>query len=86
MGKHIAKSSSLTSTVNDQSLAMGTTPATNSTDNQGTPSQEANRPSWQGMQVHKSGAIHTQSYVQTNRHMDDWILLNTYSLIDLFCN
>ena len=47
------------STVDDQSLVTGTTPATNGTNSQGTASQEANRPSWQGLQVHKSGTIHT---------------------------
>ena len=40
----------------------------------------------QGLQVHKSGTIHTHSYVQTNKHMYDWIHLNTCSLIDLFSN
>ena len=58
-----------TSTIDDQSLDMDTTPATNGTNSQGTASQEANRPSWQGLQVHKSGTIHTHSYAQTNKHM-----------------
>ena len=74
------------STVDDWSSVVGTTPAPNGTNSQGTVSQEAKRPSWQGLQVHKSGTIHTHSYVQTNKHMYDWILLNTCSSIDLFCN
>ena len=65
---------------------MGTTPTTNDTNSQGTASQGANRPSWQGLQVHKSRTTHTHSYVQTNKHMYDWILLDTCSLINLFCN
>ena len=44
-----------TTTIDDWSLVLGTTPATNGTNSQGTASQEANRPSWQGLQVHKSG-------------------------------
>ena len=75
-----------TSTVDDWSLVMGTTPATNGTSSQGTASQEAKRPSWQGLQVHKIGTIHTHSYAQTNKHMYDWILLDTCSSINLFCN
>ena len=74
------------STVADQSSVMGTTFTTNGTNSQGTASQEGNRPSWQGLQIHKSGTIHTHSYVQTNKHMYDWILLDTCSLIDLFYN
>ena len=74
------------STVDDWSSVMGTTPATNGTGSQGTATQGVNRPSWQGLQVHKSGTIHTHSYVQTNKHMYDWILLDICSLIDLFCN
>ena len=65
---------------------MGTTPETNGTSSQGTASQGAKRPSWQGLLVHKSGTIHTHSYVQTNKHMYDWIVLNTCSSINLFCN
>ena len=65
---------------------MGTAPATNGISSQGTASQGANRPSWQGLQIHKSGTISTHSYVQTNKHMYDWILLDTHSSIDLFCN
>ena len=65
-----------TNTVNDWSSVMGTTPTTNGT----------KRPSWNGLQVHKSGTIHTHSYVQTNKHMYNWILLDTCSLINLFCN
>ena len=75
-----------TSTINYQSSVMGTTPTTNGTTSQGTASQEAKRPSWQGLQVHKSQTIHTHSYVQTNLHMYDWILLDTCSSINLFCN
>ena len=30
--------------------------------------------------------IHTHSYVQTNKYMYDWILLDTCSLINPFCN
>ena len=74
------------STIDDQSSITGTTPSTNGTNSQGTASQEADRPSWQGLQVHKIGTIHTHSYPQTNKHMYNWILLNTCSLIDLFCN
>ena len=74
------------STVDDQSSITGTTPATNGSSSQGTTSQGANRPSWQGMQIHKSGTICTHSYAQTNKHMYDWILLDTCSLIDSFCN
>ena len=75
-----------TSTVNDQSSITSNTPTTNGSSSQGTASQGANRPSWQGLQIHKSGTIYTHSYAQTNQHMYDWILLNTCSLIDLFCN
>ena len=75
-----------TSTINDWSSVMCTAPATNGTSSQGTASQGAKIPSWQGLQVHNSGTIHTHSYMQTNKHMYDWILLNTCSLIDLFCN
>ena len=74
------------STVNRWSSVTGNTPATNSTHIQGTASQEPNRPSWQGLQVHKSGTIHTHSYAQTNKHMYDWILLDTCSSINLSCN
>ena len=74
------------STINDWSLVIGTTPTTNGTNSQGTASQEAKRPSWQGLQVQKSRTIHTHSYAQTNKHMYDWILLNTCSSINLFCN
>ena len=61
-------------------------PATNSTNSQGTACQGAKGPSRQGLQVHKSGTIHTRSYAQTNKHMYNWILFNTCSSIDLFCN
>ena len=37
------------STTNDQSSVAGTTPTTNGSSSQGTASQEANRPSWQGL-------------------------------------
>ena len=74
------------STVNDWSSVMGTTPATNGSSSQCTASQEANRPSWEGLQIHKSRTIYTHSYAQTNKHMYNWILLNTCSLINLFCN
>ena len=74
------------STINDWSTVMGTTPATIGSNSQGTASQGANRPSWQGLQIHKSGTIFTHSYAQTNKHMYDWILLDTCSLINLFCN
>ena len=74
------------STIDDWSSVMGTAPATNSTSSQGTASQGAKIPSWQGLQVHESGTIHTHSYVQTNKHMYDWILLYTCSSINLFCN
>ena len=74
------------STIDDWSSVKGTTPATNGTSSQGTASQGAKILSWQGLQVRKSGTIHTHSYAQTNKHMYDWILLNTCSLINLFCN
>ena len=66
-------------TTNDQSTILGTTPTTNVTTSQGTAIQEANRPSWHGLQIHKSGTIYTHSYAQTNKHMYDWIHLNTCS-------
>ena len=75
-----------TSTVDDWSSVMGTTPATKGTNSHGTASQDTNRPSWQGLQVHKSGTIHTHSSTQTNKHMYDWILLDTCSSINLVCN
>ena len=74
------------STVNDWSSILGTTPATNGSSSQGTISQEANRPSWQGLQIHKSGTIYTHSYTQTNKHIYDWILVDTCSLINFFFN
>ena len=74
------------STDDDWSTMMGTTPTTNGSSSQGTMSQGANRPSWQGLQIHESGTIYTHSYVQTNKHRYDWIILDTCSLIDLFCN
>ena len=74
------------STDDDRSTMTGTTPATNGSSSQGTASQGANRPSWQSLLIHKSGTIYTHSYAQTNKHMYNWILLNTSSSIDLFCN
>ena len=53
------------SIIDDWSSVTGTTPTTNSTSSQGTASQGARIPSWQGLQVHKSGTIHTHSYAQT---------------------
>ena len=73
------------STVDDWSSVTGTTPTMNGTSSQGTASQGAKIPSWQGLEFHKSGTIHTHSYAQTNKHMYDWILLDTCSMIDLFC-
>ena len=57
------------STIDDQSSATGTTPTTKSSSSQGTASPGANRPSWQGLQIHKSGIIYTHSCVQTDKHM-----------------
>ena len=74
------------STDNDQSTVMGNTPSTNCSSSQGTTSQGANRPSWQGLQIHTSGTIYTHSYVQPNKHMYNLIPLNACSSIDLFCN
>ena len=71
---------------NDQSTMMGTTPAANGSSSQGTASQGTNRPSCQGLQIHKSGTIYAHGYAQTNKHMYDWILLDTCSSISLFCN
>ena len=59
------------STIDDWSSVTGTTPATNGTNSQGTASQGAKSPFWQGLQVHKSGTIHTHSYAQTNKDMYD---------------
>ena len=74
------------STVNHWSTVTGTTATTNGSRSQDTASQGANIPSWQGLQIHKSGTIFSHSYAQANKHMHDWILLNTCSSIDLFCN
>ena len=74
------------STIDYQSSIMGTTSATNGSSSQGTASQEANRPSLQGLQTHKIGTIYTHSHAQTNKHMYNWILLNICSSINLFCN
>ena len=71
-----------TSTINDQSTVMGSTRTTNGTSSQGTTGQGANRPSRQGLQIHKRGTIYIQSYAQTNKHMYDWILLYTCTLIE----
>ena len=73
-------------TDDDWSTMMGMTPTTDGSSTQGTASQGANRPSWQGLQIHKSGTIFTHRYAQTNKHMYNWILLDTCSLIDLLCN
>ena len=75
-----------TSTIDDWSTITGTAPTTNGTTSQGTTGQGANRPSWQGLQIYKSGTIYTHSYAQTNKHMYNWILLDTCSSIDPFCN
>ena len=74
------------STVNDQSTVMETTPTTNGSSSLDTASQGANRRSWQGLKIHKSGTFYTHSYVQTNKYVYNWILLDTCSLINLFCN
>ena len=57
------------STVDDQSTMMGTTPTTNGSNSQGTATQGANRPSWQGLQIHKSGTIYTHSYTNQQAHV-----------------
>ena len=75
-----------TSTVNDQSTKTGINPATNGSSSQDTASQGAIRPSWQGLPIHKRGTIYTHSSAQTNKHMYNWILINTCSLINVFCN
>ena len=75
-----------TSTIDDWSTMMGTTPATNDSSSQSTASQGANRPSLQGLPIYKSGTIYTHSYVQTNKNMYNWILINKCSSIDLFRN
>ena len=49
-------------TNNDQSTMTGTTPTTSNSSSQGTASQDANKPSWQGLQMHKSGTIYTHNY------------------------
>ena len=73
-------------TVDDWSSITGITPTTNGSSSQGTDRQGANRPSWQGLQIHKSGTNYTHSYAQTNKPMYKWILLNTCSYINLYCN
>ena len=75
-----------TSTNDDQNIVSGTTPTTNGSSSQGTTSQGANRPSWQVLQIHKSGTIYTHSYAQTSKHMYDWILVDTCSLNNLSYN
>ena len=86
-GVQVMQASGITMSTNDDWRTMtGTTPTTNGSSSQGNASQGANRPSWQGLQIHKSGTIYTHSYVQTNKHLYDWILLNICSSIDLFCN
>ena len=62
------------STDDDQSTMTGTNPTTNGFSSQGTASQGTNRPSWQGLQILKSGTIYTHSFAQANKHMYDWIL------------
>ena len=74
------------STVNDWTTIIGTTPTTKGSSSQGTASQGVNRPCWQGLQIHKSGTIYTHSYAKTNKHMYDWILLDTCSSTNLSCN
>ena len=56
------------STNDDQTIMMQMTPTTNGSSSQGTVSQGANRPSWQGLQIHKSWTIYTHTYVQANKH------------------
>ena len=75
----VQASGDTTRTVNDWTTVTGTTPTTNSSSSEGRASQGADRPSWQGLQIHKSGTIYTHSYVQANKHMYNWILLNTCS-------
>ena len=75
-----------TSTNDDWSTVMGSTPATIGLTSQDTTTLEVGRPPWQCLQIHKSGTIYTHSYVQTNKYMYDWIFLNTCSSIDLYCN
>ena len=84
--QQIQASGDTMNTIDDWSSIMGTTPTTNSSSSQGMASQGANRPSWQGLQIHKSGTICTHSYAQTNKHMYNCILLNTCSSIDLSRN
>ena len=67
-------------------MMTGSTPATSCLTSQGTATQEADRPTCQCLQIHKSGTIYTHSYVPTNKNMYNWILLNTCSLINQFCN
>ena len=74
-----------TSTIDDWSTVTETAPTTNGSSSQSTTSQGTNRP-WQGLQIHKSGTIYTHSYVPTNKQLYNWILLDTSSLINLFCN
>ena len=83
--QHMYASGDTMSTVNDRSTMTGTTPTTNGSSTQSTASQGANRPSWHGLQIHKSGTIYTHSHAQTNKHMYDWILLDKCSSINLFC-
>ena len=53
------------STINDWSTVMGISPVTNSSNSQGTASQGANKPSWQGLQIHKSGTIYARVMCKT---------------------
>ena len=74
------------STDHDWRTIMGATPTSQGLSSKGTASQEVIRPAWQCLQIHRSGTIYTHSYVQTNKHMYDWILLDTSSSINLFWN
>ena len=64
----------------DWSTVMGSTPVTQGSSSNGTAIQEEIWPAWQWLQTHKSGTIYTHSYLQTNKHMYDWILLDTCSI------
>ena len=74
------------STNNDWSTVTGNTPQPTAQAAKAPQVKGANRPSWQGLQIHKSGTIYTHSYAQTNKHMYNRSLLDTFSSIDLFCN
>ena len=74
-----------TSTVDNQSSVAGTTPTTNGQNNQGTASQEANRPSWQGLQIHKrvEQFIPTAMYKPTSTCVIGSSLIHVYQSISL---